>query len=662
MVDLRNSNQKEIELSARILQLSDNFENLLLEIFLPKSAFQKLPKNTLTFWLPERILRLFAEQPRLDFEQVDPRCGMSSSDNTRFYKLWWEVDAKELGRDKQWSFLSNGGTPAPFLRPQTYVVNYKNSGQETKIRVADLYGSASRTIINEGYYRRPGFTYGKRTESLTVQILPENHIFSNEGQSVFPKCEDSQVNILAYLNTSLVAYILNSIAGQHKEAGYVGAIPCPPKFFLENEEVKKRTVRAIEILHECYKSVPEYQYFCSPYLSDSIFQGIGQIVKKLSDLSNEFAYILNANDVELNKLVGCADGIFSEFTNRNWNLINIVYQCDVDDVDEVVASDIFSYLIGSIFGRWDVSKRSLEQPIKTLDFYFQKIPLLPYAVKDNLLSHNKCIYESIINESCEISDHIVQLSANLFTNSEYFLSELLLALKKDDIRKMFQGKCSFFDYHLSRYSKSRRQAPIYWPLQTISGSYTLWLYYHGLNKQILFTCVNDFVAPKLQSIREDLITLKNKPSRSDVEEKEFGRLTDLKLELEDFHDELLRIAKFWKPNLNDGVQITAAPLWRLFQHKPWQKKLKETWEQLEGGEYDWAHLAYSVWPERVLRKCHQDRSLAIAHEVEDELWHEVEVIKPRKKLPVWEWQPKPLSEVELNAFIQTKIQAQGTAA
>ena len=33
----------------------------------------------------------------------------------------------------------------------------------------------------------------------------------------------------------------------------------------------------------------------------------------------------------------------------------------------------------------------------------------------------------------------------------------------------------------------------------------------------------------------------------------------------------------YKPNLNDGVQITAAPLWPLFRHKPWQKVLKDTW-------------------------------------------------------------------------------------
>jgi len=129
--------------------------------------------------------------------------------------------------------------------------------------------------------------------------------------------------------------------------------------------------------------------------------------------------------------------------------------------------------------------------------------------------------------------------------------------------------------------------------------------------------------------------------------------------LRDFRDELLRLAKFWKPDLNDGVQITAAPLWKLFQHKAWQKKLKETWESLEKGDYDWAHLACSIWPDRVLNKCHQDRSLAIAHDVDDVCWNEVEVPVKRGKKSTGqtklEWQRKALSDAELNALIQAEI-------
>ena len=43
---------------------------------------------------------------------------------------------------------------------------------------------------------------------------------------------------------------------------------------------------------------------------------------------------------------------------------------------------------------------------------------------------------------------------------------------------------------------------------------------------------------------------------------------------------------------------------------------REERQKLEAGEYDWAHLAYSIWPERVREKCKADKSLAIAHDLE----------------------------------------------
>ncbi len=89
-------------------------------------------------------------------------------------------------------------------------------------------------------------------------------------------------------------------------------------------------------------------------------------------------------------------------------------------------------------------------------------------------------------------------------------------------------------------------------------------------------CVNDFVEPQLSVVSGQLAELQRKAIRSAKEEKELERLSDLELELKDFRTELLRIATFWKPNLNDGVQITAAPLWKLFQHRDWRKRLKET--------------------------------------------------------------------------------------
>ncbi|MDD5207501.1 MAG: hypothetical protein PHS17_18880, partial [Desulfobacterales bacterium] len=209
--------------------------------------------------------------------------------------------------------------------------------------------------------------------------------------------------------------------------------------------------------------------------------------------------------------------------------------------------------------------------------------------------------------------------------------------------------------HLKRYSKSRRQASISWPLSTASGSYTLWLYYHRLTEQTLYRCINDYVEPKLRQVAEDVGRLRTRSGRSRKEEKVLEGLIDLEAELRDFRDELLRIAKFWKPNLNDGVQITAAPLWKLFRYKPWQKTLKQTWEKLSKGDYDWAHLAFSIWPDRVIRASHEDRSYAIAHGLENDLWEEIEVGTDRQGNPKTRWVPKRMSEAAMRELIEGKL-------
>jgi hypothetical protein len=146
----------------------------------------------------------------------------------------------------------------------------------------------------------------------------------------------------------------------------------------------------------------------------------------------------------------------------------------------------------------------------------------------------------------------------------------------------------------------------------------------------VFLAVNNFVEPQIAQVGAETSRLRGKSARSLADERELERLIDFHAELKEFRDDLLALAKLWKPNLNDGVVITSCPLWRLFRHKPWQKLLKQTWDSLEAGEYDWAHLAYSLWPDRVREKCKRDKSLAIAHGLE-ELYQEPSATAGKKR-------------------------------
>ena len=189
---------------------------------------------------------------------------------------------------------------------------------------------------------------------------------------------------------------------------------------------------------------------------------------------------------------------------------------------------------------------------------------------------------------------------------------LVEAEARADARRWQQRE--FFPFHLQNYSKSRRKAPTYWPLSTTSGSYTLWLYYPSLTSQTLYTAVNDFVDPKLKHVTDEVAALRAKGgARSRDDDKKLEALQALETELSDLRDTLLRIVPTYRPNHDDGVQITAAPLWPLFRHKPWQNLLRATWVKLEKGDYDWSHLAMAYRPVQVREKCKTNKSLAIAH-------------------------------------------------
>jgi hypothetical protein len=79
-----------------------------------------------------------------------------------------------------------------------------------------------------------------------------------------------------------------------------------------------------------------------------------------------------------------------------------------------------------------------------------------------------------------------------------------------ELRDYFRkpGKGGFWDDHLSRYSKSRRKAPIYWLLQSSKKSYGLWLYYHRLDKDMLFKARQNYVEPKIRLEQSRLDSLR----------------------------------------------------------------------------------------------------------------------------------------------------------
>ena len=192
-----------------------------------------------------------------------------------------------------------------------------------------------------------------------------------------------------------------------------------------------------------------------------------------------------------------------------------------------------------------------------------------------------------------------------------------------DLRDYFRKPAQFFQDHLKRYSKSRRKAPIYWPLSTASGSYTIWLYYHRLADETLYAAVNKHLEPKIAEVEHAAGRIERELESASGREAtglgdQHNDARSFLSELRQLRQELLRIAALpYRPNLNDGVIINAAPFHTLFRLRSWAKDTEAVWKKLEKGDCDWAHLAYTLWPERVTEVCRKDRSIAIVHGLEE---------------------------------------------
>jgi len=345
----------------------------------------------------------------------------------------------------------------------------------------------------------------------------------------------------------------------------------------------------------------------------------------------------------------------------------------IDNSERAQVEALVSYLIGCLLGRWDI--RMALNPVfapKTPN-PFDPLPVCPpgMLVEQNGLpaESNRIVSEEWLRArpTANTLPPAGSVAVPLITDAEYPLRiswdgvlvddpginetqphradivrrirEVFDLLWKDkaheieqevcdilgvaDLRGYFRRPAGFFQDHLKRYSKSRRQAPIYWPLSTASGSYTIWLYYHRLNEQTLYGVVNNYLEPKISETERGIARLESELKTASGREaaKLTERLSETGIFLSELRDllmELRRIAALpYKPNLNDGVIINAAPLHKLFLLPTWTKDTEDCWKKLEKGDYDWAHLAYTIWPDRVREACESDRSIAIAHGLEN---------------------------------------------
>jgi hypothetical protein len=341
----------------------------------------------------------------------------------------------------------------------------------------------------------------------------------------------------------------------------------------------------------------------------------------------------------------CAGGDHASRSGKQ-TVDDINVDADEEEWQEAPAAEALkSWLVGIAFGRFDSRLATGERSLPSEPEPFDPLPSRSPGMWPEGEAPPVAPPDILVDDAGHAKDIVAHVSTAALRAG---LGEIA------DPREWLARE--FFQLHIKIYSRSRRKAPIYWQLATPSADYSVWLYIHAFTKDTLFRVQNDYAAPKLAHEERQLESLRAEadPNPVAARRKAIEAQEAIVEELRAFLDEVKRVAPLWNPNPDDGVIINFAPLWRLVpQLKAWQKEVKTTWASLCAGEYDWAHLAMHLWPERVVPKCAKDRSLAIAHHLEDVFWYQDDDEK---------WQPRETPTKPVDILVKERTSAAVKAA
>ena len=573
------------------------------------NVFTKTKGSPFSYWLEPELLEISDRNHSLEKNGVRVSVGLQTGDDFRFIRCWWELSHGIRG----WILHAKGGENEPFATDIHLAVNWMAAGKEMKSQRSVRLNAYSKVEPSNGL--PAGLTFSYRTHRFSPALMPRNTITGVAGMGVFSDQIDLAV-LVTVLNSSAFNELVDVRLGLREinalyQAGVIAPVPFPDIDAEKSEKLGTIGEGIWRAASQKFLQVETSLNFRGFFFDRN---GIQATSKTINDMwFSRVRFIYNNFEI-IDELVGEAYGI-SLATSKRIHVRNLpLFQKSFSKTltsSEAEAEKLVSLAISRTFGRCsDLIKidelfhdKNINEYISEIDVDLEKIAP-PKTIRD-----------------CASNDEIVEILKeilhDIFDDPAAAAGELLQITNHRSLESYVSSPTGFFAGHLKRFSKSRRKAPIFWPISTTSSSYTLWLYYPSLTHQTLYTAVNDFVDPKLKQVSLDTATLRAKgTARTRDDEKAFEVLQTLELELIELRDTLLQIAPTYRPNHDDGVQITAAPIWQLFRNRPWQETLKDTWAKLETGDFDWAHLAMAYWPDRVREKCKSDKSIAIAHHLE----------------------------------------------
>ena len=154
--------------------------------------FSKIPGSPVAYWVSKAVLDVYSRAKLLG-NIASPRTGMTTGDNNRFLRLWFEIeipkakfDAKDADdartSGKKWFPYCKGGGYMRWYGYNEYLVNWENDGFEIKNNIKPN-GLKAASVRSESLYFKKLITWSAVTSgSFSCRLCEGGSLFDSADQ------------------------------------------------------------------------------------------------------------------------------------------------------------------------------------------------------------------------------------------------------------------------------------------------------------------------------------------------------------------------------------------------------------------------------------------------------------------------------------------------
>ncbi|MGE4518923.1 MAG: BREX-1 system adenine-specific DNA-methyltransferase PglX [Desulfobacteraceae bacterium] len=528
--------------------------------------FKKIPGCPVAYWASENVKKIFVSQKLLS-EYFELCQGLSTSDNNRFIRFWYEVKKNKISilnssnKNPKWFPLNKGGGFRKWYGNNLDIINWEDNGEELK-RL-----QPKSVIRNSNKYLKSGVTWGKITSALfSARITSNGYLFSDAGMKAFCENDNHLLNLVGLFCSKITSHLLSMLSETlNFEQGNISRIP----YINVNSSVVNQVIKYSNLDWDTYET--SWDFKTNPFLNQDIKSyDLKTAYEKIRavwlNMTNEMKRLEKENNEIFIRAYGLEDELspevpLNEITltcNPNYRYGNSKSQHELENLllsDTI--KEFISYSVGCMFGRYSIDKKGLVLADKgqNLDDFLE-------IVKNPLFMPDKDNVIPIMDIDWFKDDMAERFKQFLKTvsgeeNYEKNLEFIENAIGKD-IRKFFLN--DFYNYHVKMYKKR----PVYWLFSSPNGSFNAFIYMHRYRKDTVSIVLYDYLMEfraKLEAALENFIHIESSLEASQKEKlkakKEEEKIKKVINEIEEYEREVLYplASEQIEIDLDDGVKV-----------------------------------------------------------------------------------------------------------